>query len=753
MSGRSLINNILALIFLVGIIALSMYFLYKDDDKDNLFDADSDYLLAPAVPVDAVAVCFFSEAGNVDMPALAEFEIFKSLQELFSSEDMQKAASLPMALSLHYTGGLSPLIIFDAGEASPEPSEEAESLMRWGEKQGMKVSYVDCSTIDTDRAINGRSIVVMSQTETMIKTSIRNMENSLSVLDAPGFLNATHYAQTDDVVYVSYSSARQLFSNIVLRDLFRRKTDNLGESLYGSMAAFSKTVADWAVFSLSDIDDKPLSASGVQVSESSVTYSQTLAKMTPITSQVAEILPSYTFQAFTMPVSDVNAYVEGYETYLDSRQRLSIYQWKRKDFKSTKGYDPVTIMSRLGASEVAEASFVSGSDLLTVNLLKINNRDTLLLRGTGLDSFSEVTGKILPYAYEDASAYAFGQYFKLEDESCFTISGDWLVTGSREAVSEYASSKALSYTLKEYMSDAGSADLFAQRNTFCNFYMNLTEDNGYISKLLSKDLASVLKSYKGEADYSPLFLSVYEHNGVVMSDLDVYNLNMNRVKPPKYERDVEVVVSKGPFMVKNSGTGKMNKFFQDANGALRLQQEDGTGIWGVPFKGEICGTAQTVDYYANGKLQILFGSGSEIYLIDRLGRYVTGFPLNIGKEILLGPDVYDFNGQRRYNIMVLHKDNTIEMYNLKGKKPSSWKTIRPAETIVSLPERIVLGGNNFWVVRTSVQTLIYPFYGGTPLTNFEGSSMILPDSKVEVIDNKSVKVYCYDGNSRTVRLK
>ena len=62
-----------------------------------------------------------------------------------------------------------------------------------------------------------------------------------------------------------------------------------------------------------------------------------------------------------------------------------------------------------------------------------------------------------------------------------------------------------------------------------------------------------------------------------------------------------------------------------------------------------------------------------IYVIDRLGRYVSGFPIELGKEITLGPDVYDFSGARKYNIMVLHEDNTIQMYNLKGKKPESWK--------------------------------------------------------------------------------
>ncbi len=103
--------------------------------------------------------------------------------------------------------------------------------------------------------------------------------------------------------------------------------------------------------------------------------------------------------------------------------------------------------------------------------------------------------------------------------------------------------------------------------------------------------------------------------------------------------------------------------------------------------------------------------------------------------------------------MVLHKDNTIEMYNLKGRKPSSWKTITAPETIKALPERIIVGGSTFWVVRTAIQTLIYPFSGGTSLTVFKGDEMIRPDSIIEIIDGTSVSVDCYDGVKRTVRLK
>ena len=160
-----------------------------------------------------------------------------------------------------------------------------------------------------------------------------------------------------------------------------------------------------------------------------------------------------------------------------------------------------------------------------------------------------------------------------------------------------------------------------------------------------------------------------------------------------------------------------------------------------------------MDFYANGKLQILFGAGSRMYLIDRLGRFVKGFPVSLGKDILLGPQPYDFNGSHRYNVMVLHKDNTLEMYNMKGARPEGWKGIKAPETVKALPELVKVGGQSFWIVRTSIQTLVYPFMGGEPVTVFEGDRKIRPDSAVTVVDDSSVEVECYDGNRRTVRLK
>lgn len=101
--------------------------------------------------------------------------------------------------------------------------------------------------------------------------------------------------------------------------------------------------------------------------------------------------------------------------------------------------------------------------------------------------------------------------------------------------------------------------------------------------------------------------------------------------------------------------------------------------------------------------------------------------------------------------MVLHKDNTIEMYNLKGQKPAAWKGITAEETIKGLPEPVKIDGSTWWVVRTSIQTLIFPFYGGDPVTVFEGDRMIRPDSDVVPVKG-GVEVTRYDGRKVTIEI-
>lgn len=691
MDRKSLIYCLILLAVLVLGTGIAVAFLYSgtssDADRDKAQVADqSRYALLPVVPSDALAVACLSKSDHYGY----------------------KCRSV---VSMHYSGELVPLYAYEVSD-----SEDAASMADSLKAHGL-----------LSESVSGRPIVVASKSEAILKSSLRHLDRGVSIMDAPGFAEASVSVSGNDVLFLSNSHAGNLMSAYLLRK-------------FSSRSGFISRVADWTVFDVRKSADR-LALTGTAVYEGDLSEFMTvLASSDPATSSVSSVLPSYVRFAASLPLGKVEGYLEAYKGYLDSRQSLQKNLARRNELTKTIGSDPVELVRTLDVKEVATASFVVGSSVEKVLLVKMGTRAPKLPEGTDA------------WPYPGVMSVLFGNMFGLEDESCFTLAGDWAVVGSKAAVAEYVEGKALEYTLKEYMADAGQEDLLARPRTSFVSYFSFSEAEQSLSEIFTKSFMKTFGYFYEGAEYCPAVFSVTHGKKGVVLDASVRKLTLQKTKAPAFERDTVVVVPSGPFEVKNSGTGKMNKFYQNQHLTLCLS-EDGKDLWGVPFKNKVCGTAQNVDYYANGKLQIAFGAGSQIYLIDRLGRYVSGFPVDLGKDILIGPDVYDFNGTRKYNIMVLHKDNTVEMYNLKGQKPASWKGIRPSETVKALPERLVVSGSTYWVVRTSIQTLIYPFYGGEPLTVSSGDQMIRPDSEIKPLEGASVDVVCYDGKHRTVKLK
>ena len=69
----------------------------------------------------------------------------------------------------------------------------------------------------------------------------------------------------------------------------------------------------------------------------------------------------------------------------------------------------------------------------------------------------------------------------------------------------------------------------------------------------------------------------------------------------------------------------------------------------------------------------------------------------------------------------------------------------------NLPELLESKGKRYWVVRTSVRTLVYPFEGGEPLVKEDGARMLKPDARLTPT-SRGVSGECYDGKTRDFKL-
>ena len=702
MSRKSIILSLIAVaVMLVG-IGVAVLFLYSDVEmpsgsrKSHVAD-DERHALLSAVPSDAVLASCLSDVRKAAPEIISGLEL---------PEAMRKSE---MAVSLHYAGKLQPLFVFKAPADEAVASDFAGRLRA----KGMTVEQTEYG------------MLIASESEGLVKSSLRHIGKKVSVLDASGFEEALASVPGDDFAIISNAHINRLVPAVMTRK-FLKYSD------------FLTRLADWTAFGIST-SDTGLSLQGSAVFDDDATdFMTVLQKSAPSSSSVSSVLPSHTLFALTLPMRDIEPYISAYQGYMDTRQRLQANISARDALKRKYKADPQEIMTRLDVREVATARLMTGRRLDTITLVKVGSRD------------AHVVDTV---AYSEIIPALFGNFFTCASDAESVFMNGWIISGRKEVIDGYRSGKALEYSLKNYMSDAGLSDISPSKAAAAVAYFSFTEEPAVLSGIFTSSFLRGFRRFHEGADTFPAVLSVVHGKEGMILDFSFRRLSLKKTEAALFERDTTVIIPKGPFRVRNSGTGKMNEFYQNSHLSLCLREE-GKDLWGVTFDRPICGTAQTVDFFANGKLQILFGAGSRLYLIDRLGRYVSGFPVDLKKDILLGPDVYDFNGKRKYNVMVLHKDNTIEMYNLQGVKPASWKGIGVSgETIKSLPERIDLGGSTFWVVRTSVQTLIFPFYGGGPLTVYAGNQRIRPDSPVKVLDGNTVEFTCYDGKVRTQTLK
>lgn len=137
---------------------------------------------------------------------------------------------------------------------------------------------------------------------------------------------------------------------------------------------------------------------------------------------------------------------------------------------------------------------------------------------------------------------------------------------------------------------------------------------------------------------------------------------------------VENIVSK-PFLVQNHIDRSWEALVQDETHALHLISRDGKILWNRQLDGRIVPETLTqLDYYDNGKLQYLFATQQQLYILDRLGRILPGFPVRLPKPSRAQSlSLIDYDGSREYRFMVSDQNGRLFLYDKAGRLLAPWK--------------------------------------------------------------------------------
>ena len=746
MNKKTLVIYIAVALLLLAGIGVAVSFLYGSDDTGpkpvSKADAAGSFPLLQAVPSDAAAIfCSGSlkEGASLLTDGTKVFDVlvqdgkrdayrvfFKSVLQSIDAGTLSSLKSQAMAVSLHYSGSVVPLVVISVPKASNDSTAHVLELSEAAAAAGLKSGFHSSADL---------SAVLVSTSETLVNSSMRHQEEGQSILSNKDFLPAVAGAEGDDVLFLSNA-----YSSKLLPVCFQKPVTGHSD--------FIKSISSWTVLSITSAEEKSVAVKGYLPSEKDGDhFVNVFSEVDPETASFTAAVPSETYFSISLPLSDQAGYLVSYRKFLDAKSRLGSSRSTISKLAKDSGKNPEDWAKALALKEVAKAQWRSGDNLCEAVFVRVGRKDySLILDGLEAGNEKEYVMAPSPYKFSGFAKALFGNVFSVADESSFVFTGEWIVSGSAGDIADYAERYSSGDVLQALLSDASAVPSSLSRD--CSFAAYFSAGAAPLESIFSPAALSSVNSTLDGAAFEPCFL-VCTGNSF---RLDVSRVPfIEKASTPAVVSDAVIEVPAGPFKVKNSGTGRTNLLVQQDNYYLSLKEEDGKGIWSVPFSAPLCGAVESIDYFANDKLQFLFAAGSKIYLLDRLGRFVSGFPVELGKEVLLGPAAYDFTGAKGYSVMVLHTDNTVGLYNIHGVKPEKWEGITSDETIIALPELLKVGGNSFWVVRTAVQAQVFPFNGGEPVYRQEGAKSIRRDSSFEV-DGGAVKVICNDGKTRNIKL-
>ena len=195
-----------------------------------------------------------------------------------------------------------------------------------------------------------------------------------------------------------------------------------------------------------------------------------------------------------------------------------------------------------------------------------------------------------------------------------------------------------------------------------------------------------------------------------------------------------------PQTVKNHITKAHDILVQDVNNSLYLISSNGNILWKKQLQGKVLGKVEQIDGFKNGRLQLAFATANRVFLMDRNGKDVGLFPLKFKDEITQPLSVFDYDNNKKYRLLVT-QNNSLLMYDAKGKKVSGFKYKKAQNTISTPPKHFRIGAKDF-IVFTQGQKL--------EILNRQGQQRVTVKDQIKFSKNA---VYLYQNKFTTTNTK
>ncbi len=740
------------MVLVVAALAAIVFTLWRLE-RDTRGEAD----LYRPVPVDAIIMMEARGLSDLVDPLFAEHEIVNALYRFERMEDLHYGVSFldsalralgrynllfegsPAILTLHETGKerYDFLLVVATGHRVGEKDISGILEKIFGAEQSSRTRrYEDAKIVET-RVIRGDEQFSFSWTmeggyfmfsfsSLLLEDAVRQRKQETGIDDMKGFqkLMPTAGRNVTANVYVQFKEFPKLVQPLLQNHQWKR----------------ARKLSEWAQWSELDLQLKNnlLQLTGFTYADPArASFLNVVRNNDPQRITIDQVIPSNIAGFFLVAFENLESFHKSYYNYLDMLGQAQALKAEIKNMRSEFGVDAAGIFEDIVGHEMAlvfmdiknftpeQNTFMvlslqsrtnarnSLEKMLTEIAAKkgLKPRDLVFTATVGDDLSYPMYQVPIPYFSRNFAGKMFGD---IQVPFC-TLIDNYLVFGHDvEALSKFVYYNVLQSTLR---SDVHYKSLSDQLSSRCNMmiFCRPRPARGHAGEYFKESLMENWEEAQELLDrYEAFALQFSAGNPMIFTNIFLkYSEEAQRQTRGVWESRLDTVSAFKPRFVTNHYTGDKEIFLQDEAGRICLIGASGRILWDQPLKEKIMSEVYQVDYYKNGKLQMLFNTKNQLHLIDRNGNYVERYPISLRSPAATGISLFDYEKNRNYRIFVPTEDRGVYVYDLEGRIVEGWNFER-TDAVVEVPvQHFRVGEKDYIVIKDRVRNYILDRTGKT----------------------------------------
>ncbi len=556
--------------------------------------------------------------------------------------------------------------------------------------------------------VNG--ILIVSSNQQLIQNSIHQLKSGTSLSTDKNFSKIIRTAgkNVDATIYVNYKKLADLALPI------------LGPSSEKRIFPLS----NFADCSSWDITIKPnaLTLSGfTSANDSSKSFLNLFRKQKPQEAELIKIIPSNISTLLFLGMSDINTYHEDYKKYLTAKNIISEYNLFIQETNKKYNIEIEEIMLSWMDNEMALVVTEPTNTDFTTNcfaIIRSNNIEaanntlnelaTISAGDSAIDS-SSYHGYIINHLnIKKVLPNLLGKQFEKIEKNFFTTLDNYIIFANttdalKAYIDEIESHKTLA-TDKNYK--AFSENISTESNVY--LYNSIARSKNVYSNFLNEELTNELNIHETLLKkFEAIGMQFSSNNKLFYSNIYLkYNPEQKQQTGTLWEAKLDTTISNRPYLLINHKTKGKEVFIQDDANKIYLISNTGKIIWTKQLNEKIMSDVIQIDVLKNDKLQMIFNTRSFIYMFDRNGNAMDGFPIKLRSPATNAISVIDYEKNRDYRIFIATENKRIVCYKANGEQLTAFAFDKTVDQVF-VPLQYFMANNKDHLCAIDVKGKIY----------------------------------------------